>query len=84
MAAKQGRSKKPRGTHAGRSVGSEIKTGHRGARRTRMDVATLVRMGKGQAHNLRHQTAGWAGVSTIGRPYDPAQAELNYKLGYCH
>lgn len=47
-------SKRPRrDPHSGRSRGSTIQTGNRGARRTELDVVQKVLLGKGMYRNFR-------------------------------
>lgn len=52
----QGSSKKARrNPHSGRARGSEIKTGNRGAKRTKLSKIQKVLMNKGIAQSMTHQ-----------------------------
>lgn len=86
MSQKQGSSKSSRRDfHAGRSRGTLIKTGRRGARRTRLSEMELMRMGKGSIRNVKPASGpAWKGVEkVIFGSYDMEQARKNVELGFC-
>lgn len=76
MAQKSGNSKAARrNPHSGRSRGSEIKTGNKGARRNKQSHADLIRMGKGAAKSMKHvKCTPWQGATTVTTPFDPIEA----------
>lgn len=65
MAQKEKSTKKARGNHAGRLIGSTIKTGNRGAKRTRLTEQQKVLMGKGAGKKLQNEP-GYTKTRTYG------------------
>lgn len=59
-------------------------TGRRGARRCKMNPSDLVLLGKGQYQTIKSVTGpAWLGTSTIKKPFDAKQAQINHDNGWC-
>lgn len=83
MAQKSGNSKRPRNPRMDTKRGEcTVKTGKKGARKTKMSNNDLIMMGKGQFKQMKPVSGPAFSVVPGREKFDEKQSKINKELGY--